>query len=96
MHQAVAGSKEERGEVSGLPANRTQHLALIDVAEDARCRKCGLGKESTFHILCECNALAGIRQRVLGQVYLDTANIREACQTFAKVQVFCERGTEVQ
>lgn len=43
MHQAVARTKEERGEVGGRPADRVQqlkHLNLrIGAAVDARCRK---------------------------------------------------------
>lgn len=42
-HQAVARTKEERGEVGGRPADRAQqlkHLTLsIGAAVDARCRK---------------------------------------------------------
>lgn len=55
-------------------------FSLIGVAEDARCGKCGLEEKSFFHILCECNALAGIGQRVLNQVkgYPDAETTREA------------------
>lgn len=61
------------------------HLTLISVAEEARCRKCGLEEESSFHTSCECNALAGERQRVLGQGYQDAVNIEEAFLLFVKV-----------
>lgn len=55
---------------------RLLHLTLIGVAEDSGCRKCGLEEESSFYIFCECNARAGMRERVLGQAYPDATNIR--------------------
>lgn len=54
-----------------------RHLALIGTIVDSRCRKCGEEEESSFHILCECHALAGARLRLLGQPYPDRASIRE-------------------
>lgn len=54
------------------------HIILISVVDDSRRRKCNLEEKSSFHVLCECDALAGIRQRVLSQAYPDAANVREA------------------
>lgn len=51
-----------------------RHLGLICAAEDDRCRKYDLEEESSFHILCEGDAFAGVRQRILDQAYLDAAN----------------------
>lgn len=66
-------------EISLLTRNNTlrRHLTLIGMAEDIRCRKCGLEEESSFHIFCKCDALAGIRQKVLSKAYQDAASIRE-------------------
>lgn len=62
-----------------------KHLTLIGVPENARCRECGLEEESTFYILCDCNALA--REKVLRQAYIDAANTREA--ELGALQHFC-------
>lgn len=71
-HQVIFWSGEKQGEVGCKPADWAEypgiHLTLIRAAENDMCRKCDLEQES-FHFQCECNALAGIRQKVLGQAY---------------------------
>lgn len=67
-----AGSGEELNEVGGMPVNWAQHpeeapyFLLVDAAEDARCINCGLEKESSSHLLCECDAFASITHGVFG------------------------------
>jgi hypothetical protein len=34
------------------------------------CRRCGAEDETSAHILCECEALASLRQLCLGSIYL--------------------------
>lgn len=51
------------------------HLILIGVVEGSRCRKCWPWKRKSSIL---CDALAGIRNRVLCRTNLDVANIREA------------------
>lgn len=66
-------------EIGLMTRNNTlrMHLTLISMAEDIRCRKYGLEEESSFHIFCKCNALAGIRQKVLSKAYQGAASVRE-------------------
>jgi hypothetical protein len=52
------------------------------------CRKCGSEEETSVHILCECEALASLRDAYLGSFFLDQEDVRElgmgAIWNFAK------------
>jgi hypothetical protein len=39
------------------------------------CRKGGTEEETSFHILCECEALASLRHAYLGSFFLDSEDI---------------------
>jgi hypothetical protein len=51
-------------------------LHIMGICDSPICRKCGAGEESSFHILCECEALASLRHRYLGSFFLDPEDIR--------------------
>jgi hypothetical protein len=62
------------------------------------CRKCGTEKETSIHILCECEALASLRNAYLGSFFLDPEDIREpgmgAIRNFAKGTGLLQPSTE--
>jgi len=39
------------------------------------CRKCGTEEETSFHILCECEALASLRYTYLGSFFLNPEDV---------------------
>lgn len=41
----------------------------------------GLEEEYSMNVLCECDALTGVRQRVLEQAYQNIANIIESLRS---------------
>ena len=41
------------------------------------CKNCGTEKETSVHILCECEALASLRYGHLGSFFLDPKDIRK-------------------
>ena len=43
-----------------------RHLHLLGLHDSPLCRKCGVRKETSAHILCECEALASLRHAYLG------------------------------
>ena len=53
-----------------------RHLYLLGLLDSPLCRKCGVGKETSDHILCECKALASLRHVYLGSFFLEPENIR--------------------
>jgi len=53
-----------------------RHLYLLGLLDSPLCRKCGLGEESSAHILCECEALASLRHAYLGFFFLEPEDIR--------------------
>ena len=65
-----------------------RHLYIMGLSNNPTCRKCGTEKETSVHILCECEALASLRYIHLGSFFLDPEDIRElgmgAIQNFAK------------
>jgi hypothetical protein len=60
----------------------------MGLSNNPTCRKDGTEEETSVHILCECEALASVRQRYLGSFFLDPEDIRmlgvEAIWNFAK------------
>jgi hypothetical protein len=54
-----------------------RHLHIMGLYNDPMCRKCGTEEETSFHILCECEALASLRYAHLGSFFLDPEDIRE-------------------
>ena len=43
---------------------------------DPACRKCGTEEETSAHVLCDCEALASLRNQYLGTFFLDPEDIR--------------------
>lgn len=74
----VGGLGTNCSEVVGRSVDKSQHHPNYPRWCCGRCRKCSLQEEPSFHIVCECNALAGIRKRVLVQAYPDAVNIRDS------------------
>jgi hypothetical protein len=65
-----------------------RRIHIMGLGNDPMCRKCGTEKETSVHILCECEALASLRHAYLGSFFLDPENIGElgmgAIWNFAK------------
>jgi hypothetical protein len=53
-----------------------RHLHIMGLNDSSICRKCGIGEESSVHILCECEGLASLRHAYLGSFFLDPEDIR--------------------
>jgi len=53
-----------------------RHLYLLGLLDRPLCRKCGVGEETSPHILCECEALASLRHVYLGSFILEPEDIR--------------------
>ena len=51
-----------------------RHLYLLGLLDSPLCRKCGVGEESSAHILCE--ALASLIHAYLGSFFLEPEDIR--------------------
>ena len=41
------------------------------------CRRCGTEEETSVHVLCECEALASLRDTYLGSFFLDPEDIKK-------------------
>jgi hypothetical protein len=48
----------------------------MELINNPTCRKCGSEKETSVHIVCECEALTSLRQTYLGSFFLDPEDIR--------------------
>jgi len=53
-----------------------RHLYLLGLLDSPLCRKCGVGEETSSHILCEFEALASLRHVYLGSFFLELEDIR--------------------
>jgi hypothetical protein len=53
-----------------------RHLQLMGLLDSPLCRKCGVKEETSAHILCECEALAALRRRHLGSLFLEPEDIK--------------------
>jgi len=60
----------------------------MGLSNDPICRKCGTEKETSVHILCECEELASLRHTHLGSFIFDPDGIKkltiEVIWNFAK------------
>jgi hypothetical protein len=54
-----------------------RHLHIMGLCNDPICRKCGTEKETSVHILCECEALASLMHAYLGFFFLYPEDKRE-------------------
>jgi len=48
-----------------------RHLYLLGLHDSPLYRKCGVGEETSAHILCECESLASFRHAYLGCFFLE-------------------------
>jgi len=53
-----------------------RHLYLLGLLDSPLCRKCGVGEETSAHILFECDALASLRHVYLGSFFLEPEDIK--------------------
>jgi len=64
-----------------------RHLHVMRLSNNPTCRKC-TEKETSIHILCECEVLASLRHIYVGSFFLDPEDIKElgvgAIWNFAK------------
>ena len=63
------------------------HISKLGLSRSADCRWCH--KEITEHLLCECQALAVLRQKVVGSSYLEAGQLREL--DFGSLALLTER-----
>jgi len=56
--------------------NLRRYLHLLGLLDSPLCRKCGVGEETSAHILCECEALASLRHAYLDSFFLEPEDIR--------------------
>jgi hypothetical protein len=54
-----------------------RNLYAMELSDNPICRKCGTEKETSVHVLCECEALASLKQSYLGSFFLDPEDIRK-------------------
>jgi hypothetical protein len=66
-----------------------RHLYLMGLSDSPLCRRCGAEDETLAHILCECQALASLRQAYLGSFFSEPEDIKNislgAIWNFGKV-----------
>ncbi len=53
-------------------------LHKIGRAKTPSCKRCGVEKETSVHILCECPVLEKLRMQTLGFARMDPEQIKEA------------------
>jgi len=53
-----------------------RHLCLLGLLDSHLCRKCGVRKETSAHILYECEALASLKHAYLGFFLLEPEDIK--------------------
>jgi len=53
-----------------------RHLYLLGLLDSPLCRKCGVGEETSAHILCECESLASLRHAYLGCFFLEPEDVK--------------------
>jgi hypothetical protein len=56
----------------------TGHLFKLGLTDDPICERCLEEDESATHILCDCEAVAHVRFRHLGQFFMEPSNYSEA------------------
>jgi hypothetical protein len=54
------------------------HLFKLGLTEDPTCERCLEEDESAIHILCDCEAIAHLRFRHLGQFFMEPIDFYEA------------------
>jgi hypothetical protein len=54
------------------------HLIKLGLTDDPVCERCLEEDESATHILCDCEAVAHVRFRHLGQVFMEPSDYYDA------------------
>jgi len=75
----MAFNRTQSRAVTGLLTGHNtlrRHLHLLGLLDSPLCRKCGVGEETSAHILCECEALASLRHAYLGSFFLEPEDNR--------------------
>jgi hypothetical protein len=79
LHQACCGTLlDPRAHSGERQWNSWQalNLHLMGLKDSPLCRKCGVGDETSAHILCRCEALASIRHAYLGSFFFEPEDIK--------------------
>jgi len=53
-----------------------RHLQLLGLLGSPLCSRCGVGEETSAHVLCECGTLASLRHAYLGFFFLGPEDIK--------------------
>ena len=75
-----AGNKSQIRTLTGLLTGHGRinyHLRKIGLTQDDTCRLCREDIETSAHILCECEALAGTRRLSFGMPFLEAKEVRQ-------------------
>jgi hypothetical protein len=56
-----------------------RHRYIMQLNGSRLCRRCGAEKETSAHVLCECEALVTLRHAYLGSFFLDPQDVRSLC-----------------
>jgi hypothetical protein len=56
--------------------NMRRHLHLLGLVDSPLCRRWGVEEETSAHILCECEALASLRQVHLGSFFFEPEDVK--------------------
>ena len=68
-------SRAVTGLLTGHDTLRRQ-LDLLGLLDSPLCRGCGMVEVTSAHILCECEALASLRNAFLGSFFLEPKDIK--------------------
>jgi len=68
-------SRVVTGLLTGHNTLRRQ-LYLLGLFDSPLCRMCGVGEETSVHVLCECEVLAALRHAYLSSFFLEPEDIR--------------------
>ena len=74
----TAKSRTQSRVVTGLHTGHStlrRHRYIMWMVDSPLCR-CGAEKETSDHVLCECEALASLRHACLGSFFLDPEDVR--------------------
>jgi hypothetical protein len=55
-----------------------RHLFKLRPTDDSTCKRCLEDDESATHILCDCEAIAYLRLRHLGQFFMEPSDYYDA------------------
>ena len=75
VYRGLRESRVVTGFLTGHNTLKT-HLYLLGLHDSPLCRKCGVGEETSAHILCECEVLASLRHAYLGSFSSEPKDIR--------------------